>query len=162
MKIPAVVVACALVGAGIALAQEQPRPAKPDPAELIRAVKSSRNDPTLALKKVKQLVKDGADVNHVDRYGVTPLGYAADVGDLKMTRFLWSKGASHDIGKERPLIIAAGRGRLDVVKFYINTGVPANTLSAQGNTALQVAQRWNQAEVIQYLEKKEKGRPSSR
>ena len=126
-------------------------PAGAVPAELIRAVKSSRKDPALALEKVKLLVAQGADVNHVDRYGVTPLGYAADVGDLEMTKFLLSKGARHDAGKERPLIVAAGRGRLEIVKFYIEQGVPIDTVSAQGKTSLEVARFWNQTAVIEYL-----------
>ncbi|MDD5348002.1 MAG: ankyrin repeat domain-containing protein, partial [Candidatus Omnitrophica bacterium] len=104
--------------------------------------------------KVKTLVEQGADVNYADRYGLTPLGYAADVGDLEMTRFLWSKGARHDAGKERPLLVAAGRGRLEIVKFYIEQGVPIDTVSAQGSTALKVAARWDQAAVVEYLKSK--------
>ena len=147
-------VACALIISCSCLAQEKAAVLPPEPGELIRAVKSSRNDSGLALENVRALIEQGADVNYVDRYGVTPLAYAADVGDLEMTEYLLSKGARHDAGTERPLIIAAGMGRLNIVEFYLENGIPIDTVSAKGETALQVALRWDQPGVVAYLRSK--------
>jgi len=142
---------CVLTFACGGLAQEPGSSVAQQPDDLFRAVKRSRQDPALAMERVKALVSQGADVNIFDRYGVSPLAYAADIGDLEMTKFLWRKGAKHDCGTERPLIVAAGRGRLEIVKFYIEQGVPADTVSAKGLTALDAAKSANQDEVVKYL-----------
>jgi len=55
--------------------------------ELIEAVKS--ND----LNRVKELVEKGANVNHEDKYGITPLRWAAHHNDLTILKYLREKGA---------------------------------------------------------------------
>jgi ankyrin repeat protein len=74
---------------------------------------------------VTLLLKNGADVNGMDRRGATPLQFAAARGDLKMIRELVNQGAyihSRDHEFETPILAAARENELDTVKLLHELG----------------------------------------
>ena len=56
------------------------------------------------LRKARRLVRKGADVNHVDAAGETPLHGAAAWGRSSMVRYLLSVGARHDIKAKNTIV----------------------------------------------------------
>ena len=65
------------------------------------------------------------NVNIVDNDGITPIGHAAQKGDLKTIRALIKAGGNINIpmqSKENPVYLAALKGRADSVTFLISEG----------------------------------------
>ena len=50
------------------------------------------------LDRVKELVRAGVSVNHIDENGQTPLDHAEMGNHTDIVRFLEEKGATHSIG----------------------------------------------------------------
>ena len=64
-----------------------------------------------ALKSVARLIDKGANVNHADRDGETPLLIAARIGSVKLCDLLLDAGALvnvSDVKGNSPLTLAAG------------------------------------------------------
>jgi Ankyrin repeats (3 copies) len=96
-----------------------------------------------------RLVAAGADVNGLDRYGVTALGAAAWIGDADGVNVLLSMGAKVDVEQKgqfqglwptgTALAIAASSGRIGICKSLLAAGADANKKSRHGITPLLVA-----------------------
>ncbi len=82
---------------------------------------------------VRHAVSKGASVNKEGPNG-TPLGIAASMGDLTLTKFFLERGASLDQIDKRgrtALACAAGHGKIPIVKLLIKAGADlAGALSA--------------------------------
>lgn len=94
----------------------------------------SRNDAAL----IRQILKDGANVNACDEYGHTPLFMAAHRGNLDIVTILLEHGAKVDILtklNESALHAAAENGHLEIVKKLLNAGINANQKDNAGNKA---------------------------
>ncbi len=106
------------------------------------------------IKIVKALLAKGAKVNVRNRNNglmVTPLHFAAMVGNIEFARILLSNGADINTRiktyqKERdlwahmtPLHLAASRNHLSFVKFLIKKGAKINLTTKQGKTPLDLA-----------------------
>ncbi|QOJ78899.1 ankyrin repeat domain-containing protein [Infirmifilum lucidum] len=75
--------------------------------------------------KVKELLDRGADVNTRDKYGWTPLHYAADGGHLEVARLLLDRGAdvnTRDNDGRTPLDLARAMGHKEVVELLESVG----------------------------------------
>jgi len=92
---------------------------------------------------VRQLLKQGADVNAVQGDGVTALHWAATRGDADMAAMLLVAGANHRaatrFGGYMPLHVAAERGYAAVVRTLVKAGADANATTGRGTTALMLA-----------------------
>jgi ankyrin repeat protein len=94
------------------------------------------------VKLVESLVASGADMNVKDRYGDTPLHYAAGHGRKDMIDLLIAKGADINAANkkgETPLCCATLWGHKDAVEFLLIKGANINTETMRGQTPLQIA-----------------------
>jgi ankyrin repeat protein len=103
------------------------------------------------------LVRAGANVKAVNRYGVTPLSLACTNGDGAMVTLLLDAGADANTalpGGETPLMTCARTGKLDAVRALLAHGADAHTKEPQhGQTALMWAAAEGNAEVVEALVK---------
>jgi uncharacterized protein len=98
-----------------------------------------KNDAAL----VKVLAEHGADVNHPNRFGATPLHDAAARGDAALVRVLLDCGArvnaiEPDTGAT-PLYESVALGRTDVVTVLLERGADPNIREKNGHGALHAA-----------------------
>jgi len=95
------------------------------------------------LKKVKELVKQGADVNAVDHCGGTALTYAAIGDNLDIVKYLIEEhGADVNAVDEwgrTVLMYAAEKGNLDMVKYLIEHGEEEMKKLIEENTKRQLS-----------------------
>jgi ankyrin repeat protein len=108
------------------------------------------------------LVENGADINAVGMHGDTSLHIAVARGQAEVVRLLLGKGADCNVTREgrdggTPLQIAAHFGYADIVKLLISKGANANTKDNDGNTALDIAIRKGNTEIVEVLRSIAKG-----
>ena len=108
------------------------------------------------LAAVKQLLKDGEDVNAPLGDGMTAIHWAAERGDPEMVDVLIYAGANLSavtrIGQYTPLHIAARTAHPRVVKSLINAKADVNAKTVpSGATALHLAAAAGNVEVITAL-----------
>ena len=74
-------------------------------------------------------------------------------GSLHRMQLLHLAGANvNERGSDSaPLLVAAGQGRLDVVRYLLNEGADVNTREPHGNTALTEATFYGHVSVIKEL-----------
>ncbi len=92
---------------------------------------------------LRLLLQLGADVNHLDINGRTPLMLAASMGRLSAVEMLMSNYASTDIIDNfgwSALMFGVYYNHFETVTFMLNNGVDPNLISPQGLTALKIAQ----------------------
>ena len=83
---------------------------------------------------VQYLISKGADVNQEDGNGLTPLFYAAVIGNTRVAELLLCAGADIDHlngrGKATALNIAAFKNNSETAKFLIKKGANVNLLTS--------------------------------
>ena len=132
-----------LIGAGV--------PDAP-PADAPVADAAMRGD----VDAVRELLREGADVNAAQGDGMSALHWAAERGDAELTDMLLYAGATIDvvtrIGEYTPLHIASRNGVSDVVSALLAAGadVGARTVPG-GTTALHLAATAGDPSVIDVL-----------
>mmetsp|Transcript_8602 Transcript_8602/g.10143 ORF Transcript_8602/g.10143 Transcript_8602/m.10143 type:complete len:311 (-) Transcript_8602:509-1441(-) len=107
--------------------------------ELLAAAKEG------AVDDLAFLIEDGANVNYKDRFGMSPLLWAATNGHSSCVECLLENGANLEIQAENgdtPLLFAADQGRFKVVKLLVEAGANMEAKTKFGNTALILA-AWN-------------------
>lgn len=75
------------------------------------------------LELVKEAIYNGYDINLANKFGETPLMYAAMSGNADMVIYLLDNGAVSDLKDKRgysAVIVAAELGRSDIVEILIN------------------------------------------
>lgn len=115
---------------------------------------------------VRLLVDNGADMNAITSYdkgllarieGLVPLHVIASNGDIGSIKYLTEKGADKDVldGNRgyTPLHHACESGRLEIVKFLIEIGADKNIKGKDGVTALGIAVKEKNKDIIKYLKK---------
>ena len=98
----------------------------------------------------------GADVNHADQDGFTPLFVAAQIGHLEVARALVTElGADVNQATQdgfTPLHIAAQQGHLEVVRALVTElGADVNQAKQDGVTPLMVAAAAEHEHVVKWL-----------
>jgi ankyrin repeat protein len=106
--------------------------------------------------KVKQLLKQGADVNAAQGDGMTALHWTASKGDVDATRMLIYAGARLEAvtrnGNYTPLHLAAKAGNLPVVRALLEAGANVNAKTTSGGASpLHLAAAQGNAEVVNTL-----------
>lgn len=106
------------------------------------------------LEIVRLLLAHGADVNHRDESGETPLLTAAQVGSVPAAQILLENGARADLADETSLTAlmhAAMMDHGDVLQFLVLHGANVNAQSRDGWTALFWAVTNSNTETITFL-----------
>ena len=86
------------------------------------------------INMVKQLIREGADVNNANNYGYTPLMWANTRGHLEIVKYLMEQGANvnqADIDGWTPLIWASRNGHLEIVKYLVSQGADYSSIKNQ-------------------------------
>jgi ankyrin repeat protein len=107
----------------------------------------------------KILIAKGAETNAVDKWRWTPLAIACQNGHARMVELLLAQpGIDTSIGNIKsghmPLIIAAARGYEDIVRQLIQKGVDVNAKTTGADTALLLAERYQQQRIATILREK--------
>lgn len=135
-----------------------------------QAVVASASDPVLRLASeldrqlagaagrgdvvsLRQLIKEGAQVNAVDEWGNTALLLAAREGDVETARTLLRAGAEVDGrgGALTPLGQAALRGHTHMVRLLLRSGARVDATGLNEHTPLMTAVKLNHPEVVRLL-----------
>ncbi|GJL79010.1 MAG: hypothetical protein NPINA01_19990 [Nitrospinaceae bacterium] len=124
---------------------------------LIKAMEHS------SLDTIKALVEAGANVNVLDpKYGATPLMFAAAEGRNDIVKLLIQSGAEinvksgvgfEDEGGWTALMAAAMEGHAQVVAELLSGGADPKAVNSSGKTALDIAKKENNPDVVRLLEK---------
>ena len=81
------------------------------------------------MKTFKELIDNGADVNHADDLGITALMKSAKNGNLKMVKLLVANGARLNLldnNNLSALYYATFSNNLDIVKYLVENGATIN------------------------------------
>ncbi|NXO67934.1 ANKE1 protein, partial [Phainopepla nitens] len=104
---------------------------------------------------VEFLLGKGADVNATDNFLWTPLHHACYNGHLDIAEMLVKAGAAVNapaIGNATPLMRAIEACRLDMVYFLITAGADVQATNSNGKTALDLAEIFEDAAIIELLQ----------
>ena len=100
------------------------------------------------------LLDAGAKIND-GMSGLTPMAFAASSGDVAMMRFLVERGADVNhgakTGEQTALITAIATAQIESVKTLIELKANVNAKMKDGTTALKMAQKGDQEEIIALL-----------
>jgi ankyrin repeat protein len=106
------------------------------------------------LKRARNLLASGADVNKTSATGITPLLIASQNGHLEVVKALLAAGADANKAKDTgatPLLIASQNGHLEVVKALLAAGADVNKASNIGLTPVHTAAQKGHLEVVKAL-----------
>lgn len=94
---------------------------------------------------VQLLLEAGAKVNVQDKDG--PVSGPA----RWLARALLAGEDTKTKRGDTALIVAAGRGHVDIVRILLDAGAKVNAKNRDGTTALMAAERWGNTEIIEML-----------
>ena len=121
----------------------------PQQATLQRAVRKGQDE------TVKTLIEDGADLYSANVRGQTPLHLASMTDNVDVVRTLVDGGAAIDVMEPaeniRPLHNCAINGCNQVCEFLLRHGADMDARTRQGDTALHLATKHNNADLVSLL-----------
>ena len=109
---------------------------------------------------VKYLVEQGADVHQKDTAEWSALTYAAYSGQIEVVKYLAENGAdvnAKDEGYGKTALMRASEyGHLEVVKYLVECGADLEAKDVNGDTAFDIARKWEKADCVKFLEEYKK------
>jgi ankyrin repeat protein len=131
---------------------------------LIKKAKTNNTNTSLIIaakngqiKKVKELINAGTDLNRKGKYNRTALMWAIYYGHTEIAELLIKKGANLDLqdeGNNTTLISAAYKGHTEIVELLINRKAKLDLQDNNGNTALMWAACEGNKKMVELLIKK--------
>ena len=134
--------------AGLLGLAEQAWPAGGHGRQLIQAV--TEND----LSTVRELLRQGVEVDFHDLRGRTALLHAVDGNRVEIARLLIDAGAdvnAQDKIEDSPLLLAGASGRLEILKLILKANPDFNIFNRYGGTPLIPACERGHVEVVKLL-----------
>jgi len=132
--------------------------------DLVKAIDSSSgiNETALGISAfggykeiTEMLIKNGADVNFRDAFGIAPMHGAARTNYPEIVQILIDNKANVNLpttdGKETPLHYAAKYNNPDVVKLLLSKGADKSAKDAGGMTPYEAAKKDNADKVLDLL-----------
>lgn len=102
-----------------------------------------------------ELLARGASANCANRFGASPLHFAAEHGHLSLVQDLIEKGAAFvhrkDKNGDSALFYAVRKGHTEIVKFLLGQGVDPQVPNYVGDTPLHEAARIENVEIMEEL-----------
>ena len=83
------------------------------------------------INRVKKLIENGANLDHINSYGETPLFWATYYGNFDVVKYLTEHGANVNQTSNdgsTPLILAINKSRLEIVKELTEHGADWSTI----------------------------------
>lgn len=107
-------------------------------------------------QEVRELLRDGADVNEAQGDGMTALHWAGELGNEELASILIYAGSNLEagtrIGHYTPLHIASRNGRAAIVSALLAAGADANAITTNsGTTPLHLAAASGSADAVSAL-----------
>lgn len=103
---------------------------------------------------MKQLIKEGININTQDSEGRTAIMIATYNNDIKTAKILVNAGADiniRDNNKNNPFIHAGAKGYLDILQLLIQAGADPTITNRYGGTALIPASERGHVHVVKEL-----------
>jgi len=106
---------------------------------------------------MEMLLSRGAKIN-LGYEGENALMLAVGLGDIKMAKYLLSKGADPNASEGSDLtgthlMFAAEKGNLEMIKLLVEHGAKVNSKMSDGSTVITRAQKQGNTAVVEYLKK---------
>ena len=112
-------------------------------AELLDVSVPAVSEEDKEITRIKQMIQNSPDLINGNAIQGSPLGRAAEAGQLRVTEFLLDNGADvnapNDTAGQTPLLVAAHAGRKAMVELLLKRGANVNAANNQGQTALHQA-----------------------
>ncbi len=108
-------------------------------------------------QQIKNILKNGVDVNIKDKEGWTALHQAAFNGHIKIAKYLIQKYAdvnAKEVDGWTPLMLASVNGHTKLVKLLIEKGADVNAINVDGWTSLHGAAVNGHIDIAEALVKK--------
>ena len=105
------------------------------------------------LATVKTLLQHKANLEALDRFGISALGHAAINGHAALVEYLLDQGARPDAepGAHAPLTLAAANGHDAIIKLLRQRGATVQHADAHGRTALICAAKYGKVTTVELL-----------
>jgi len=100
-------------------------------------------------KILNLLILSGANVNHKDGFGKTPLHYASRAGEIKTVKLLVENGAIIDVQTPAGVTALNHTGAPQVIEFLLSEGADPNLADKKGNSPLH--KYWRETQPIKLL-----------
>lgn len=108
------------------------------------------------IKKIREFLNSGININSKDFGNRTPLMYAAEDGAIEVISYLLKNGANIndiDIRGESALIIALKNHNINAAKFLIESGADLSIVNEDDKNALAIAKDIDSKEIIELINK---------